>query len=76
MNKLIISFIALGALSGVALADSASEYDRDGFKDNFGLGGESVAAGTSTNAIAAVDQSGLNSFQKAIWSGKGDGSSR
>jgi hypothetical protein len=81
MKKVLISLIALGAFSGVALADSDSEYDREGIAQNFG---HNIATGyfgneggnTAASPLAIADDSGLTSFQKVIMSGKGDWSDR
>jgi hypothetical protein len=81
MKKLLISLIALGALSGVAMADSDSEYDREGIDQNFGrniVNGYIGDQGSNTvsSPLAVEDGSGLTSFQKTIMSGKGDGGDR
>ena len=75
MNKLIISLVALTAFSGVALADSASEYDREGIAQNFGLTTVTDGASTVTSPLAVAGEAG-STFAKVIMSGKGDGSDR
>ena len=76
MNKLIVSLIALGALSGAAFAEQASQYDREGIDQNFGLFSIASNDNTVTSPIAAVDQSGLSSFQKAMLDAKMESSDR
>jgi hypothetical protein len=77
MNKIVTSLIALGALSGVAFADSASEYDREGIDQNFGMSLINGNTGASNSqALAVADENGMSAFAKVIASGKGDGSDR
>jgi hypothetical protein len=75
MKKIVISLIALGALSGVAFADSASEYDREGIDQHFGMSVGPVGS-ASAQALALADENGMSTFAKVIASGKGDGSDR
>jgi hypothetical protein len=81
MNKIILSLIALGAISGVALADSDSEYDREGIDQNFGRsiinGYIDNDAASQSNALAIPsDRSGLTAFEKSQMDAKGEYSDR
>jgi hypothetical protein len=82
MNKIIVSLLALGAMTGVAFADSDSEYDREGIDQNFGHSiingyfGDNAGAG-QTNAFAVpADQSGMTAFQRSQLDAKGELSDR
>ena len=75
MNKIVISLLALGAMTGVAFADSASEYDREGIDQHFGMSVGPIGT-ASAQALAVADENGMSAFAKVIASGKGDGSDR
>ena len=75
MNKIILSLIALGAISGSAFAEYR-DHDREGVAEFYVGGAANDNSTTVTKPLAIGDESGLTAFQKVIMSGKGDGSDR
>ena len=75
MNKIILSLIALGAISGSAFAEYR-DLDREGVAEVYVGGAANDNSTTVTKPFAVSDESGLTSFQKVIMSGKGDGDDR
>jgi hypothetical protein len=72
MNKIVLSLIALGALSGAAFAQPG-DLDNEGLADKF-------ASGVSTTGVSYTQplavESGNTAFEKALLDAKMDRSDR
>jgi hypothetical protein len=75
MNKIILSLIALGALSGASFAQPG-DLDNEGLAEKFAAGGATEMGASVTQPLAVGDESGMTAFEKAIASGKGEFSDR
>jgi hypothetical protein len=75
MNKIIISLIALGALSGAAFAQPG-DLDNEGLAEQFANGGAVEMGASVTKPIAVADENGMTAFEKTIASGKMEFSDR